>query len=553
MATSPEAPSPLPERRCTCGRTQAVERVRLEVDVRCRACAEAGTLTRAYDVTAGAELPDLRPLLSPSDEITAVLPAGDTPLADTRDLPAVTPSAAEALSDGEIPILAAGTRLGSFEIEETLGKGGMGVVYRAHDRSLDRAVALKVLSPHLGRNLVFIERFRREAVACGKLSHPNITHIYSIAPEGEAVQYFAMEYVDGANLSEWVRREGAFPVERVFDVARQAARGLREAAAAGIIHRDVKPSNVLLTAEGKVKITDFGLAKARATLGQTLDLTSTGVVMGTPLYMSPEQGRGAKIDARADIYSLGGTLFFLAFGCPPFDADSAVAIILKHIREPVRFPQREVGEGIKGLLLRMLAKEPSRRPADYDALLDDIDRASRGELRAGSDAPRVYVLAKSPKQGRRTTGIFRSGLKASKLSVARTNLKLGRREKAVSLLLETIEDGDPGLRSDAALLLLQLFEKEGDHEQTRRMAEVVVREAVDPTAVAFARWRLAALAERVALEANQAALERYRALLAAPPAGLPREVIEEQVRRLEAKVADAERDAGTTRVVLGDR
>src|SRR5690606_4269034 len=156
---------------------------------------------------------------------------------------------------------------------------GMGVVYKAYDSSLDRFVALKVLSPTLSRNRTFIERFRREAVACGKLSHPNITHIYSISSKDEPLHYFAMEYVEGENLAERVQREGPFPPERVLDVARQTALGLKEAAAAAIIHRDIKPSNLLLTASGQIKITDFGLAKARASLGQTLDLTSTGVVM----------------------------------------------------------------------------------------------------------------------------------------------------------------------------------------------------------------------------------------------------------------------------------
>jgi serine/threonine protein kinase len=456
--------------------------------------------------------------------------------------------------DGQQPELPAGTELGCFRITSTLGQGGMGVVYKAYDTSLDRHVALKVLSPSLTRNDTFIERFHREAKACGKLSHPNITHIYSISGTGEAYHYFAMEYVEGQNLAERVRDNGPFPVDKALEICRQTALGLREAAAAGIIHRDIKPSNLLLTSSRQVKITDFGLAKARAAMGHTLDLTTTGVVMGTPLYMSPEQGRGGNVDHRSDIYSLGATLFFLVYGCPPFEADSPIALILKHINDPVSFPTgREISPSVKELLLRMLHKGVNRRVQSYDDLLKDLDTIRAGGLLTEETSTRVIVLRRAERKtgtGRKS-GIFStSGLKATKLSVARTNIKLGRREKAVSLLSETIKDGDPGLRAEAALLLLSIYEKDEDLPKVRQMCEIVLADPPGSSSAAYVAWKLATLDESDAIDKTRQALARYEAILADAPADLPREVIEAQVLRLKTQIADAVREGDMTQIVL---
>lgn len=547
---------------------------------RCPKCDVEVHDSESYDLYAGQLPPDLTPhrtyarkQLSASDTIEVLsVDSGPIPLADSKTSevrafspgrttqvtphgspsPPVTPTLA---ADGQQPELPAGTELGCFRITSTLGQGGMGVVYKAYDTSLDRHVALKVLSHSLTRNDTFIERFHREAKACGKLSHPNITHIYSISGADEPYHYFAMEYVEGQNLAERVRDNGPFPVDKALEICRLTALGLREAAAAGIIHRDIKPSNLLLTPSQQVKITDFGLAKARAAMGHTLDLTTTGVVMGTPLYMSPEQGRGGNVDHRSDIYSLGATLFFLVYGCPPFEADSPIALILKHINDPVSFPAgREISPSVKELLLRMLHKGVNRRVQSYDDLLKDLDTIRAGGLLTEETSKRVIVLrrAERNKPGTsRKSGIFStSGLKATKLSVARTNIKLGRRDKAVSLLSETIKDGDPGLRAEAALLLLSIYEKDEDLPKVRQMCEIVLKDPPGSSSAAYVAWTLAALDESEAIGKTRQALARYEAILADAPADLPREVIESQVLRLKTQIADAVREGDMTQIVL---
>jgi serine/threonine protein kinase len=561
--------------------------------------------TTNYDLVGGQVPPDLRSFArkkpaaqSPSEPVVAPAPPsepraaspissvetrevlsvrGETPVqaragSATSSIPVVLdktqgPPLGDPSDSGELPVFPPGTKLGTFEVHSTLGQGGMGVVYKAYDASLDRHVALKVLSSELNRNKNFIERFRREAKACGKLSHPNITHIYSISPRDERWHHFAMEYVEGRNLAEWVRDEGVFPLERIVEIARQASRGLEVAAKAKIIHRDIKPSNLLLTADKRVKITDFGLAKARASMGATLDLTSTGVVMGTPLYMSPEQARGGKVDHRSDMYSLGATLYFLATGQPPFEADSAIAIILKHINEPLAFPSdKEVPQGLQVLIRRLMEKDASRRPETYAELIEDLDRLERGEAPSGDDAQRVIVINRKRRgtgavarpdgtKKRKKSGIFSgAGLKATKLSVARTNIKLGRRSKAVSLLLETIEEADPPLRAEAALILMSLYEKDGDEASVHRMAATIMAQPadeIDPAARAYAGWQLARQAERAAQAQVRTALERYQEILQSPPDGLPPNVIEEQIRRLQEQLQDADRAVNSTQVVLG--
>lgn len=561
---------------CGCGAAIEVVAVDVTQRWRCPSCKKEGQAHEAFDLLRGELPPDLTPLRNVarrrlSTNETQSLEAKEKPLvlavesgpfvlgqkpeqgpaaaAPTEITPATPPSSSIGWTAGEgnaadgTPELPPNTPLGVYRIQGTLGKGGMGVVYKAHDTSLDRTVAVKVLNPDLCRNHQFVERFEREAKACAALSHPNITHIYAIDRKSH---FFVMEWVDGENLADRVKRVGPLKPGEAVEMVRQAGRGLRAGAGIGIIHRDIKPSNLLVSREGQIKITDFGLAKAF--IDRNPGLTSTGVVMGTPLFMSPEQGRGAPIDLRSDIYSLGATLFFALYGCPPFEADSPIAIILKHINDPVPFPDRpDVSPGLRALVARMLEKDVARRTPDYDALLQDLDRLDRGEGPAADPQKKVVVL--TPRRDTRKRSMFKVG----KLSVARTNLKLGRRDKAVALLEEAMTEGDPALRVEAATLLCELYESDGDHDKVRGMAEAILEAPGDPAVAAFAAWKLADIEEKAAVASTRKALARYEAILRDPPDELPRAVVEAQVRRLRALLAQSERDGNTTQVVLGNR
>jgi serine/threonine-protein kinase len=265
-------------------------------------------------------------------------------------------------------------RFGPYRVIALLGTGGMGRVYLALDEALDREVALKTLLPALAADTEFVARFTREARAAASLNHPNITQIYATGQEG-AIPYFAMELIRGRSLESLVRQQGALEARFALSLIRQSAIGLRHAADRGLIHRDVKPSNLMLAGDGVVKITDFGLAKAA---GADTGLTATGQVLGSPGYISPEQAQGGTLDRRTDIYSLGASFYHLVAGRLPFQAPTAVAMILKHMNEPLRSPRAlnaDVPFPVAAIIQKMMAKRPSERFQDYEALIAAIDRA----------------------------------------------------------------------------------------------------------------------------------------------------------------------------------
>src|SRR3954468_22976182 len=202
---------------------------------------------------------------------------------------------------------------GRYELEELVGKGGMSTVYRAKDRLLERTVAIKLLHEHFSRDEDYVERFRREARAVARLSHPNIVTVIDRG-EDAGRQFIVFEYIDGENLKQLVEREGPLPVADALELALGVARGLAFAHEQGLVHRDVKPQNVLLNGDGRPKVTDFGIARSLDVAG----VTQTGTVMGTSHYMAPEQASGRRVDAQSDVYSFGAVLYELLTGEVPF-------------------------------------------------------------------------------------------------------------------------------------------------------------------------------------------------------------------------------------------
>ena len=274
--------------------------------------------------------------------------------------------------------------IGGFEIIGRIGRGGMGTVYKARQVSMDRIVALKILSPELASDEAFVQRFIREARSAAKLSHPNIVQGIDVG-HADGYRYFAMEFVDGITVRELMRKTGGSVNERrALKIAFAVARALEHAHEKGIVHRDIKPDNIMITRKGVVKLADLGLARAAT---RDAEITVTGTALGSPHYVAPEQARGAKdIDTRADIYALGATLFHLVTGEPPYSGATPVAVAAKHITEPVpsakeRNPQ--VSRATDDLIQRMMAKNPNERPQSPTDLLAGIRDALAGKVTLG--------------------------------------------------------------------------------------------------------------------------------------------------------------------------
>ena len=274
-------------------------------------------------------------------------------------------------------ILPPGTRFGDYEILAELGSGGMGRVYRAKDLTLERIVALKMLAPQFGTDTGFVQRFLKEARAAARLNHPNIVQIYDFGQVDETY-YLAMEYVDGHSLGAYLRR-GHFSERDAILVIRHACRALAVAHAEGLVHRDIKPDNLMLTSRGDVKLVDLGIAKR---VDEDQSLTQTGQAVGTPHYISPEQIRGSRdVDARADIYSLGATLYHLVTGHTPFKGTSGALVMSMHLVQPLADPRTYVAglsEGLCRVIRKMMAKSRDERYADVDTLDRDLYRLQTG-------------------------------------------------------------------------------------------------------------------------------------------------------------------------------
>ena len=270
-----------------------------------------------------------------------------------------------------------------YEIGGVLGRGGMAEVHRGRDLRLGREVAVKVLRSDLARDPSFQVRFRREAQAAASLNHPAIVAVYDTgedrSPTGNT-PYIVMEYVEGETLRDVLRREGVLPPERAMSLAADICGALDFSHRNGIVHRDVKPGNVMITPAGSVKVMDFGIARAVSDSAATM--TSTAAVIGTAQYLSPEQARGEGVDARSDVYSLGCLLYELVTGAPPFTGDSPVSVAYQHVREDPRLPSSinpAIGPELDSILLKAMSKNPANRYQSAAEMRNDLLRALAGQ------------------------------------------------------------------------------------------------------------------------------------------------------------------------------
>jgi eukaryotic-like serine/threonine-protein kinase len=264
-----------------------------------------------------------------------------------------------------------------YDVVRPLGSGGMGEVFLARDRVLGRDVALKVLRKQFAGDEEFAERFKREAMSAASLSHPNIVQVYDRGETEEGDSYIAMEYVPGGTLKERISGDGPLESADAAALGAQVAEALGAAHDRGMVHRDIKPQNVLLTASGGAKVADFGIARA----GSSATISRTGSVMGTAGYMSPEQALGKPATPKSDLYSLGVVLYEALTGELPYTADNPIAVSMKHVNEPLRPPielNPRIPGGMNALVTKLMAKDPEDRYADADELADDLWRVERG-------------------------------------------------------------------------------------------------------------------------------------------------------------------------------
>ncbi|MBX5476814.1 MAG: serine/threonine protein kinase, partial [Clostridia bacterium] len=260
---------------------------------------------------------------------------------------------------------------GRYEILERVGGGGMAIVYRALDTFLNRPVAVKVLRPQFAADEELVARFRREARAAASLSDPRIVSVFDVGQDGD-VYYIVMEYVDGSTLKRRIQEEGPFAPDAAAEVAKHILIALEHAHRAGIVHRDVKPQNVILTRDGRVKVTDFGIAQAAG--GATL--VHTDSILGTAHYLSPEQAKGRPADERSDVYATGIVLYEMLAGRPPFEGDSPLAVAMQHLQaEPPSLAdfRDDVPGDLLHIVSRATAKEPVRRYASAEMFRRDLD------------------------------------------------------------------------------------------------------------------------------------------------------------------------------------
>ncbi len=289
----------------------------------------------------------------------------------------------EAATAGEKPeplVDLTGRILGDFQILRKLGQGGMGYVYLARQLSLKREVALKFLRKDLTENPIALQRFQAEAEAVARISHPNIVQVYSIG-EQEGFRYMALEYVEGRNLRDFIDRKGALEVPVALTIFRQIAAALQRASELGLVHRDIKPENILLNRKAEVKVTDFGLSRYFAGENKPLSLTQSGMTLGTPLYMSPEQVQGKPVDHRSDLYSFGVTAYHTLTGQPPFKGQNSFDVAVQHVQasaEPLEHLRPDIPADLAALVRKLMAKSADDRYQTAKEVMRDLAKIQKG-------------------------------------------------------------------------------------------------------------------------------------------------------------------------------
>jgi HAMP domain-containing protein/predicted Ser/Thr protein kinase len=344
---------------------------------------EIGTLARAFNGLL-ADLREKEQLIGfLRDGMTGMMKKGAGAVSDVGSASTASLSTAQTLGGPNAPSsinLERGSLFANrYEVMETLGKGGMGVVYRAHDRKLDEDVAVKLLRPDVVReDPTLLDRFKQEIKLARRITHRNVLRTHDF-DEADGVPYISMEYLEGVTLKDLVRQKGALPLPVGLRIAKQMCVGLEAAHAQGVVHRDIKPQNMLIMPEtGDLKIMDFGIARLSEVKGAK-GMTSTGTVMGTPDYMAPEQAQGHPADFRSDIYSLGVVFFELFTGRLPFGGDTVMAVVLAHIQQPPPAPRSvnpRVPPELEAVIVRCLEKEPDKRYGGVEAILEDLTAVS---------------------------------------------------------------------------------------------------------------------------------------------------------------------------------
>jgi eukaryotic-like serine/threonine-protein kinase len=284
---------------------------------------------------------------------------------------------------------------GRYRLEASIGSGGMAEVFRAFDTTLDRPVAVKILAPQYATDPGFVDRFRREAQAAARLNHPNVVGVYDSGSD-DGTHYIVMEYIEGRTLADFLAKGGRLEPTKAVEITMHIADALEAAHAQGVIHRDIKTGNVMVTRSGVVKVMDFGIAR----IAEGADnVTQTAAVLGTASYLSPEQAQGRPVDARSDLYSLGVVLYEMLTGEPPFTGDTAMAVAYRHVHEtppPPSSKNMDVPAALDAVVMRALAKNPANRYATAREFHDDLERIMRGEtvratplMPVGGDATQV--------------------------------------------------------------------------------------------------------------------------------------------------------------------